>query len=124
MVRTERGRVVYDRKEHAFTVKDMVRIGKSLADVSSLSENARGFNDILSNYFSEQPIAFSEWLDWLDIAIDFFGVALLGPQFAIRGVAPGIRGFMLPGTSQEELILQYAARKLRDEADTIEGKEE
>ena len=123
MVRTERGRVVYDRKEHAFTVKDMVRIGKSLADVSTLSENARGFNDILSNYFSEEAVSFSEWMDWLDIAIDFFGVVFLGPQFAIRGVAPAIKGWALPESSSEEIIQRYAVAKLRKTATTIEEKE-
>ncbi|MBA7550420.1 hypothetical protein ES705_42934 [subsurface metagenome] len=121
MVRTERGRVVYDRKEHAFTCKDLVRIGKSIADVSTLSEQAHGFNDILSNYFSEEAVSFSEWLEWLDIAIDFFGAVLLGPKFSIKAVPVHLKGFLVPGTSQEELVHRYAVRKLRDEADTIEG---
>jgi hypothetical protein len=121
MIRTERGRVVYERKEHAFTCKDVVRIGKSVADTASLSEQAQGFNDILSNYFAEQPVSFTEWLDWLDIAIDFFGTTLLSPKFAIKGPTMALKGVTLASHSQAELIHRYAVRKLRDEADTIEG---
>ncbi|MBA7550348.1 hypothetical protein ES705_42860 [subsurface metagenome] len=121
MIRTEKGRVVYDRKEHPFSCKDLVRIGKSIADVSTLSEQAHGFNDILSNYFSEEAVSFSEWLEWLDIAIDFFGAVLLGPRFSINPAPVRLKGFLVPGTSQEELVHRYAVRKLRDEADTIEG---
>lgn len=120
MIRTERGRVVYDRKEHAFTLKDMVRIGKGLADVSTLSEQATGFNEILSEYFAEQTVSFSEWMDWLEIGIEFFGTVLLGPQFRIFGKAPAIRGFTLPESSAEELIHRFAIGKLRATATTIE----
>lgn len=105
---------------HPFSCTDMVRIGKSLADVTTLPEQARGFNDILSNFFAEEAVSFSEWMDWLDIAIDFFGAVLLGPQFLIKGAAHKIRGFALPALSEEELIHRYAVRKLRDEAVTIE----
>lgn len=121
MIRTERGRVVYDRKVHTFTCKDLVRVGKGLADTTSLSAQARGFNEILSNYFSEQAVGFSEWLDWLAIGINFFGTTLVSPRFRIRGSAERLKGWQLVKMSQAELVLRYAARLLRDEADTIEG---
>lgn len=60
MIRTEKGRVVYGREEHPFTCKDLVRIGKKLADTTSLSEQAHGFNDILSNFFAEESVSFTE----------------------------------------------------------------
>ncbi|GAH41091.1 unnamed protein product, partial [marine sediment metagenome] len=102
-------------------IKDVVRIGKSIADVASLSEQAQGFNDILGKYFEEQSIGFSEWLDWLDIAIDFLGVTLLGPRFRIKAVSAHLKGFLVAEHNRGELIHRYAVRKMRDQADTIEG---
>lgn len=113
--------MIYDRKKHPFSIADMVRIGKSLANITTLPENARGFNDILDNYFSEESVSFAEWLDWLDIAIDFFGTVLMSPRFKIKGPQVAPRGFLIPLESQEDLVARYAVRKLRDAATTIEG---
>lgn len=51
-MRTFRGRVVYDRKEHPFSYKDLIRIATKMREPANVSEFTEGVTAITQILFS------------------------------------------------------------------------
>lgn len=125
MTRTERGRVVYDRKEHPFSVADSRRIQIAVADIADLEPMMLANQAAFEEFLATQGLEKDGWFDWVDLTIDPIREILMtnkfqfgGGSFGGGGASRSITGEWL---SDSEQVIQYAVAKLRHIADTIEG---
>jgi len=121
MIRTERGRVVYERKEHKFSQKDFARIMEKVAEESTILDMQATASEILQKVFWEKGMSLQDWTEWVKYGLERLAVAIGGPGLRIgMGVALP-RAFTLDNRAPEEILREYTIRKLRETAHTIEG---
>lgn len=122
MIRTERGRVVYERKKHVFGYLDAKRIMIAYGNSGSLVRIGKLVKELFRGSFTKNPVELDEAIEIFGDIVDA-GVEFVDGYAAMFMMFKGVKAAVPPEVAGVgDPLRVWAARHLRKQADIMEER--